>query len=379
MITILISTKAFCFETKAKWAILSDSNTGTLLYSKNASEKMPPSSMTKLMTIYMVFEALKDGTTKLGDQLLVSEKAWKEPGSRMFVLPNSTIPVEDLLRGVIVQSGNDASVVLAEGVAGSESVFVDRMNIKAKALGMNNTHFVNATGLPHPEHYMTSEDLLILSNRIIQDFPEYYSYFAEKEFTHNKIKQQNRNLLLFKDIGVDGLKTGHTEVGGYGIAASATKNGRRLVAVVNGCKNEGERLAEVQKLLQYGFMNFVNIDVVKKNQPIATVDVMYGKDPKVDLVIKKDVVITVPVDYKGSVKAKAQYPSFIESSASINDVVGTIEVEVGNGQKQEFYIYPAKDVQKSGWFGRTWNKLKYIISNMSLKTPKITVQHKNLV
>ncbi len=379
LITIFVTTQALGFETKAKWVVLSDANTGSVLYSKNPTKKMPPSSMTKLMAIYIVFENLKDGTTKLDEKLLVSEKAWKEPGSRMFVTPNSMVTVEDLLRGAIVQSGNDATVVLAEGLSGSEQAFVERMNIKAKTLGMNNTNFKNVTGLNHKDHYMTSEDFLILSNRIMKDFPEYYNYFAEQEFTYNKIKQQNRNVLLFRDIGVDGLKTGHTDAGGYGIAVSAAKNGRRLIAIVNGCKNESERAAEVQKILQYGFMNFANVDVAKKGQPIATVEVISGVDPKVNLVANEDIVVTVPVDRKSKVKAKLNYPSHVESPVLTNSAVGVLEVDLGNGKKQEFSTYPAKEVQKSGWFGSLWSKIKRSVSSMSLQKPEAKMQDKDIM
>ena len=378
IIMLCVSQYALSFETKARWAILADANTGAVLFNKNAHKKMPPSSMTKLMTIYIVFEKLNNGVTKLDDKLLVSEKAWRETGSRMFLLPNRMVSVEDLLRGAIVDSGNDASVALAEGLAGSEAAFVDRMNMKAKALGMNNTNFVNVTGLHNKNHYMSTEDLLILSNQLIKEFPQYYKYFAEKEFTFNKIKQQNRNVLLFKNIGVDGLKTGHTDAGGYGISVSAAKNGRRLVTIVNGCNSEAERAAEVQKMLQYGFMNFTNVDLVKKNHPLVKVDVVAGSDSKVDLVAQEDIAITVPVDYKNSIKARIKYPSYIEAPAPINESVAILEVDLGNGNKQEFKLYAAKEVKRGGMFSTLWGKAKQSVLNLSFQKPEVKTQYQEL-
>ena len=379
IIVILCFTgKAFSLSTKAKWAILTDAATGEVLFSKNASKTMPPSSMTKLMVAYIVFEKLKDGVVKPEDKLIVSERAWHETGSRMFLLPNRSVTVEDLLRGVIVHSGNDASVVLAEGLAGSESAFVDRMNMKARALGMNNTHFMNSTGLHQKNHYMTTEDLLILSNRLIKDFPEYYKYFAEKEFTHNKIKQQNRNILLFKNIGVDGLKMGHTDAGGYGISVSAVKSGRRLIAIVNGCLSENERAAEVQKILQYGFMNFSNVDIVKHGVPVIKVDVLYGQDSTVDLVTREDVMVTVPADYKNHIKSKIKYPSYVDSSVSINEPVGVLEVDIGNGSKKEFNLYLSKEIKKSNWFGTIYDKIKRSITSFSFEKPELKMKYQNL-
>lgn len=378
MLVVFFAEQAFAFETKAKWAILSDANTGAVLFSKNAHKKMPPSSMTKLMTIYIVFEKLNSGITKLDDKLLVSERAWRETGSRMFLLPNRMVSVEDLLRGAIVHSGNDASVALAEGLAGSEAAFVDRMNMKAKALGMNSTHFVNVTGLHHKNHYMSTADLLILSNQLIKEFPQYYQYFAEKDFTFNKIKQQNRNVLLFRNIGVDGLKTGHTDAGGYGISVSAAKGGRRLVTIVNGCNSEADRASEVQKILQYGFMNFTNVDVVKKNNSLVKVDVMSGSDSKVDLVAQEDIVVTVPVDYKNNIKSKIRYSSYIEAPVSSNNSFGVLEVDLGNGNKQEFKLYAANEVKSGGVLSNLWGKAKQSVLNFSFQKPEVKTQYREL-
>lgn len=230
--------KAEPMTTIATQAIIVDASTGTILLDKGANDRMPTSSMSKTMTIYMVFDALKEGRLKLDDEFLVSEKAWRMEGSEMFIKVGDKVKIEDLIRGVVVQSGNDAAVALAEGLAGSEEAFAEAMNARAKDLGMTGSHFVNASGWPHPDHYSTPRDLALLAYRIIHDFPEYYHYFSEKEFTYNNIRQQNRDPLLGKLPGADGLKTGHTEVAGYGLIGSAKRGDRRLILVVNGLKSQ---------------------------------------------------------------------------------------------------------------------------------------------
>ncbi|MGH6718645.1 MAG: D-alanyl-D-alanine carboxypeptidase family protein, partial [Alphaproteobacteria bacterium] len=222
------------FETTAREAILIDDTTGAILLEKNADQLMPPSSMSKIMTVYMVFERLRDGSLAMEDELPVSETAWRMGGSKMFIDVGSRVKVADLLRGVIVQSGNDATIALAEGLAGSEDAFADQMTARAHALGMTNSTFKNASGWPHEDHLTTARDLALLASRIIRDFPDYYPLFAETEFTYNGIHQGNRNPLLYKDLGADGLKTGHTADAGYGLTASAVRDGRRLILVLNG-------------------------------------------------------------------------------------------------------------------------------------------------
>jgi D-alanyl-D-alanine carboxypeptidase (penicillin-binding protein 5/6) len=258
---VLFSVPAFAQavippQTAAKQAILVDAQTGAVLFAKNADERMPTSSMVKVMTIYLTFEGLKQNKLQMDDALPVSSYAWKQEGSRMFVNPGDHVRVEDLIRGVVIQSGNDASVVLAEALGGSEASFAERMNAKAKELGMANSHFMNATGMPDPNHYSTARDLAALAIAVIRDYPEYYHYFSELDFTYNKIKQGNRNPLLYRNIGVDGIKTGHTESGGFGLIASSLREGRRLILVVNGLESMQSRADEPAALLEWGYREF---------------------------------------------------------------------------------------------------------------------------
>ena len=253
---VLASQPARAYETSAGQAILVDANTGTVLFEKNADEITFPSSMTKLMTIYLVFAHLADGSLHLDDELPVSEKAWRMQGSKMFVEVGTSVRVEDLLRGVVVQSGNDATVVLAEGLAGSEEAFAVEMTEMAQELGMTNSVFRNASGWPDPDHVSSARDLAILAQRTIEDFPQYYHYYAEEVFVWHDIEQHNRNPLLYNTPGADGLKTGHTEAAGYGLTASAERDGRRLILVVNGLASTQERASEGQRLIEYGFREF---------------------------------------------------------------------------------------------------------------------------
>jgi D-alanyl-D-alanine carboxypeptidase (penicillin-binding protein 5/6) len=252
LLVILLPSVAKAFETKAKQAILVDLTTHTVLLDKNADERMPPSSMSKLMTTYMIFDGLRNGSLELSDKLRVSEKAWRKGGSKMFVELGKQIALEDLLRGIIIQSGNDACIVVAEHLAGSEEAFANMMNEKAKEIGLVGSNFVNATGWPDPEHYMTARDLYVLALHIMAEFPQYYPFYSEKSFTYHNIKQPNRNVLLHRNLGVDGMKTGHTQAAGYGIVVSAKNDeGRRLLLVINGMESERERADEAARLIPY--------------------------------------------------------------------------------------------------------------------------------
>jgi D-alanyl-D-alanine carboxypeptidase (penicillin-binding protein 5/6) len=360
---------ADAFTTKARQAFLMDTNTGSVLYQKNAYKKMTPSSMSKLMTLYVTFEKLKSGGMNLYDNMLVSKKAWRMSGSRMFLLPNSFVSVEDLLRGVIVQSGNDACIVLAEGMAGSEKDFTVLMNSQAAELGLKKTHFVNATGMPERDHYMSAADIAHLSARIMKDFPEYYHYFSEKEFKYNNIKQPNRNNLL-NIGGVDGLKTGHTDAGRYGVSVSAVKDGRRLIAVVNGTRNEKERAIEAQKLLQYGFLNFKNVIISNKDVSLAEVPVFLGASEKVKIVSKKPVIFSIPLAKKGKTQVTVKYLSVLSAPLVKEKKIGEVSIKLYNGKIYNFDLHPAKDVQKLGFFKRIFVTIKTWIKNFSFKDPK---------
>ncbi|MCZ6603756.1 MAG: D-alanyl-D-alanine carboxypeptidase, partial [Alphaproteobacteria bacterium] len=274
---LAVPTRSWAFETTAAQAILLDFDTGAVLIEKNASTPMFPASMTKIMTAYLTFERLREGSLAMTDTFRVSEKAWAKGGSKMFVDVGGDVSVADLLRGVIVQSGNDASIVLAEGIAGSEDAFGTLMTDKAFALGMTDSMFVNATGWPDDNHVTTARDLAILATAMIRDFPDYYALFGETEFSYNGIDQSNRNPLLFLDVGADGLKTGHTEASGYGLAASATRGDRRLVLVVNGLASERERSSESARLMGWGFANFNNYDLFAAGETVEEVAVWMGE------------------------------------------------------------------------------------------------------
>ena len=253
-------------ETPSKQAILIDMTTDTVLFSKNADELMTPSSMSKIMTIYKLFGRLKDGGLSLTDTFSVSEKAWRKKGSKMFVSLKSRVKIEDLIRGIIVQSGNDATIVVAEGLSGTERTFAEELNSSAKKLGMTNSNFTNASGWPDPGHETTARDLAILAAATIRDFPEYYHYYAETTFTYNGIKQGNRNPAIYQNIGADGLKTGHTEAGGYGLTASAIRKDRRLILVINGLASKKIRAIETERLFDWGFREFSNYSLFKKEK-----------------------------------------------------------------------------------------------------------------
>lgn len=254
---------AASIETIAKQAILVDITSNTVLFEKSPDQRMAPSSMSKIMTMYMVFDAIKEGRLTLESTLPVSERAWRMQGSKMFVELHNNIKVDDLIKGVIVQSGNDACIVFAEGLAGSESAFAERMNKRARELGLKDTNLTNATGWPDPNHYMTARDLAILAEHLIKDFPEYYHYYSIREFKYHGINQGNRNPLLYRGMDVDGMKTGHTEAGGYGLTASAEREGRRLILVVNGLPNMQARADESARLIEWGFREFATYALFK--------------------------------------------------------------------------------------------------------------------
>ncbi|MDH5592622.1 MAG: D-alanyl-D-alanine carboxypeptidase, partial [Gammaproteobacteria bacterium] len=270
-------------QVAAKSYILQDFASGQILAEKNSEQRLPPASITKLMTAYVVSNELQAGNISLSDDVLISEKAWRMVGSRSFIEVNTKVPVEVLLRGMIIQSGNDAAVALAEHVAGDEEIFAQMMNQYAQKLGMSNTNYRNSTGLPDPDHYTTAKDIAILSTAIIRDFPEHYKWYAEKAFSYNNITQHNRNKLLWRDSSVDGLKTGHTEAAGYCLAASALRNDMRLISVVLGTESENARAQETQKLFNYGFRFFETHDLYKAQDKIVDIKIWKGTGDKVDL------------------------------------------------------------------------------------------------
>jgi len=339
--------------TTASNMLLMDATTGTVLAEYKSGERMFPSSMSKLMTLYVLFEELKRGTLQLTDTFTVSENAWRIQGSKMFVPIGEQVPVEDLLRGIAIQSGNDACVVIAEGLAGSEAAFADRLNAKAKELGMTGSHFVNSSGWPDENHYVTASDLAILAHRLAVDFPEYYHYFAEREFTYHNIRQYNRNPLLGK-LGVDGLKTGHTEAAGYGIVISAKEpvTERRLVLVVNGLESMDAREQESEHLLTWGFRNFENVKVAEPGQVIAEANVFMGKADKVGLTVAEPLTITLPKVNRDKVSVKAHYEGPLTAPIEAGKEVGTLIVALPNGAEKQVPLVAANAVAKKGVFAR---------------------------
>ena len=292
------------FETAARAAFLIDLETDQILYEKNADQPIPPASMSKLMTAYMVLEQLEDGRLKMDDTLPISEKAWKKGGSKMFVEVGKRARIDDLLRGIIVLSGNDACIVVAEGLAGSEENFARDMTEKGREIGLTDSTFMNASGWPHPEHRMTARDLATLARRLIEDFPEYYDMFAERDFEYSGIRQPNRNLLLGRVRGVDGLKTGHTEEAGYGLVASAIRDDRRLISVAVGLDSPEARALENERLLEYGFRRFRNYSLMTKGQAIEHASVWLGREPTVPLVVDRDVKISMSERARRALKVK---------------------------------------------------------------------------
>ncbi len=357
-LVIATTQQAFAIETIAKHAYLADADTGAVLFEKDAQTQMPPSSMSKLMTMYLVFERMKEGRLKLDDTLPVSEKAWRMQGSKMFVPLGESIKVEDLIHGVIVQSGNDACIVFAEGLAGSEEAFAELMNKKAKELGLTGSHFVNSTGWPDDGQLMTAKDLAILGGRIIKDFPEYFPNYSVKEFTYHNIVQHNRNRLLGNDIGVDGMKTGHTDIGGYGITLTAKHDGRRLVLVINGLASDDERMKEGDQLLRYGFREFKNTKLVSAGKQVASADVFFGKSAQVPLEAANDVVVTLPAAANNNVSYKLRYESPIPAPIKKGDKVADLVISWGDAAPQVVPLVASQDVEKLTGFAKMIAVLK---------------------
>ncbi len=329
-----VARAATTLETPAKQAIIIDYDTGAVLFEKNADERMPTSSMSKVMTMYLVYDALKKGQISLETEFLVSEKAWRKQGSKMFVPVDQKVKVEDLIRGVVIQSGNDATIVLAEGLAGSEEQFAHALNAKAKELGMNNSNFTNASGWPDPEHYSTARDLATMAQATIRDFPDYYHYYKEKEFEFGGISQPNRNPLLYRDIGADGMKTGHTEDGGYGlIGTGVSKDGRRVIMVINGLSSNSERTSEALRLMQWGMNSFqvVKLFSEENNRDLDSAPVYLGLRSEVGLRAGKSLNVIVPKLAANDIIVEVEYNSPLRAPIEKGQEVGVVRVHVPLG------------------------------------------------
>lgn len=335
--------------------LLMDADTGKVLVEHNSEQRMPPASLTKIMTSYVAAAELEHGTISLTDYVTVSVKAWQMEGSRMFIQEGTEVLVQDLLRGVIVQSGNDASVALAEHIAGTEDVFVDMMNQHAERLGMTNTNFVNATGWPNENHYSTAHDLAKLSIALIKDFPEHYEIYSEKYFTYNNIRQPNRNTLLWRDPSVDGVKTGHTEAAGYCLIASAVRDGMRLVSVVMGTDSEEARATESQKLLTYGFRYFETLRLYDANETMRTVRVWGGDADSVDIGLPQAVVITIPRGAEENLDAAMDLDRIVRAPVERGQELGSLTVTLGEETVYEGPLVAARGVEEAGFFSRMWD------------------------
>jgi len=346
------TTASWAFETLARSALVYDVQTGTTLFSKDAVRPIPPASMSKLMTLNMLFEALRDGRVSLDTKFVVSEKAHKMGGSKMFLRQGERVTVENLIRGIIIQSGNDACVVVAEGLSGSEAEFARKMTTRAKKLGMNNSSFANATGWPHPGQRMSAEDLITLAKRLITEFPEYYPYFTEKSFTWSDIKQDNRNPLLKLGIGADGLKTGHTNEAGYGLVGSAVQGDRRVIFVVSGLDSSAHRASESERLVNWAFRNFVKKDVVEKDAVIGSADVWLGRQETVELYSPEKITALLPYDEVDSLKASIKYKGPIEAPIAKDAQIATLVLEAEGIAPTEYPLYAKTDIRKGGLLSR---------------------------
>jgi len=348
-------------DTLAKQAVVVEAATGSVLYAKEADSQMPTSSMSKILSMYLVFEAIKNGKFTMDTKITISDAAWKQSGSRMFVNVGEQVRVEDLIRGVIIQSGNDAAVALAEAVAGTEASFAELMNAKAKQLGLTHSHFVNATGMPDPAHYSTARDLATLAMCLIRDYPEHYHFYGETEFTYNNIKQGNRNPLLYRNMGVDGMKTGHTDAGGYGLIASTLRENRRTITVVNGLSNMQERADEPAKLIEWAYREFGLYTHVTAGQKVGEVKIWLGESKTVPVAAEKSVVLSLPRAVNEGVKVN--YTVNDETTAPIRkgQMLGKAVITGTGSDAIEVPLLAMEDVNQIGLFARMLAKFKRAI------------------
>lgn len=342
----------------AKAWILMDANSGAVLTESNSDQRLPPASLTKLMTAYIATLEINRGRIKESDMVTVSEHAWRTGGSRMFIKVGTQVSVGDLLHGIIIQSGNDASVALAEHIAGSEDAFADMMNTTAQKLGMQNTHFMDATGLPDPNHYSSAHDMAILARAIINAYAQHYAIYSQKEFFWNNIKQPNRNLLLWRDKTVDGLKTGHTDEAGYCLVASAVRDGMRLVAVVFGTNSEQARAAETQKLLTYGFRFFETQSFYKKGTELAKAPVWKGDSREVQAGLANDLTMTLPRGQAKKLHAEMVLNPQLIAPIAQGQVIGKVEVKLDDKVVHTADLVALQPVEEGGLFRRLWDSIR---------------------
>ena len=356
-------------QIKARTAILQDFLSGEILYEKDPDRSIYPASMTKIMTSIIAFDLIKSGDLNLEDKFIISEKAWRLSTagySSMFIMVGDEVTVENLLRGIIVASGNDACIALAEGIAGTEEEFAILMTMKAKELGMENTNFTNSSGINDPDNYSTVRDILIMSNYLIKEHPEYYQLFSEKEFTWDRtggdpITQGNRNPLLYKNLGADGIKTGYLAVEKYSLASSLEKNGRRLIAVGSGFETKNSRSKESTKLLTYGITNFDLIEIAKAKKSLDKVDVWLGKEKQVSVYVNDDIYKTIKKPQKRLLKVSINYKGPVEAPIKKNQIIGKLNISYNENIIGEYDLLAANDVKKVNMFSRLMKSINYLI------------------
>ena len=365
-LSLAVFRPAAALETPASHAYLIDTTTGAVLFDKNGKHLMAPASMSKLMTLFMVFERLQDGRLSLDDKFYVSENAWrkggaKTGGSTMFLEPSMRVRVEDLIRGIIVQSGNDACIVVAEALGGSEESFATEMTDRARSLGLMDSMFKNATGWPDPEHRVSARDLAKLAQETAERFPEYMHYYSEKSFIYNGIKQSNRNPLIYKDMGADGLKTGHTIESGYGLVGTAARQGRRLVLVVNGLSSKKMRSSESERLLEWGFREFNNYQMFKAGDVVTDANVWLGKKGKVSLLIEDDLTLTLPKKARRDMKVTVSYEGPLPAPIQKGQRVATLTITAPDVDALEIPLVAGDSVTQLGLMGRLGAAFDYIV------------------
>ena len=337
---------------------LVDYDSGQVLAEKDPDKKVEPASITKLMTAYLVFKAIEAGDLSLEEEVLISEKAWRKKGSKMFVEVGKEVPVQDLLRGLIIQSGNDASVALAEHIAGSESALAGYMNHQASLLGMQNTNFVNSTGWPDENHYSSARDIAILAQAIIRDFPDSYRLYSEKEFTYNEIRQFNRNRLLWRDESVDGIKTGHTEAAGYCLVVSALRGDMRLISVVIGTASDKARTQSSQSMLNYGFRFFETHKLYRAQEVLQTTRIWYGAQEQINLGVDQDIHITIPRGRYGDLEASMEVDSRIEAPIAQGQQLGKVNIRLDDDLIVSENIVAMQPVEQGSLFARAMDSIK---------------------
>jgi len=359
---VALATSARAFETRAEFAVLMDAETGTVFYEKNADRLMAPASMSKLMTIAVLFEKIKNGQLTLDDTFPVSEKAWRMGGSKMWVEVGTDVRIEDLIRGIVVQSGNDACIVVAEGISGSEDAFALEMTrFGREVVGLEKSTFANSTGWPHPDQLMTARELAILSRFIIDRYPVLYKFYSETEFEWSGINQPNRNPLLYANVGADGLKTGHTEESGYGLTASAVQQGRRLILVVNGLSSESERSTESQRLLRMGFRDFLTYDLFEGGATVADAKVWQGQQSSVPLMIQDDLVAIMKPQARKQMNVSVKYTGPVQAPVREGTEIAKLIVTAPDTPTIERPLFAAVDVPRQGLIGRVGSGLVQMV------------------